>query len=425
MEGLRRSWPIPRKGARENMLSRTTRFLFALALLLSLLPVVWAGAQESTTRTITFPLTCGDMPSSQIRSRASVRWEKGVFGKEPDFAGRKVFRGTIRAGENETNRVRLIWDPEKNLLYVDQNQNGDLTDDKPYTGEKDRGSGQSFHRLEIPFPEGAETGSWRLDGQLRVPKGQDEPDWSSAVLSGWRGEIELAGRKWFMAVQDNLDGKIGDGDRLHIGIPGLEESAVPGRLCVDGRLYEMSFQFEPGNRRILHVAFQETQRSMGECDLAGEGIERLVLIECKPPDKNKGGDTKNSAGRDVPPARPETVKNGTIAVFERPPKTITVPAGCYLQKVFLKGGPAAGMLISDSWMRPVLEITEGRKSVLRAGAPLRNSVNLWQSRNMLEMRYSLVDRDGVYRPEHTMGPAPRFKVFKGGRQIASGSFKYG
>ena len=408
--------------------SRTSRFFFALALLVPLLSAVGAGAQEATTPTMSFQLTCGDMPFSQIRSRASVRWEKNLFGKEPDFVGRKVFHGTIRAGESETNRVGLIWDPEKNVLYVDHNQNGDLTDDKPYTGEKDRGSGQNFRRVEIPFPEGVETGSWRLDMRLRVLKGRDEPDWSSAVLSGWRGEIELAGRKYFMAVQDNLDGKIGDGDRFHIGIPGLEESAVPGRLCVDGRLYEMSFQFEPGNRKILHAAFLETQKFMGECDLTGEGIERLVLIECKPPDKNKGGDTRNSAGEleHGPPARPEEVKNGTIAVFERPPKTITVPAGCYLQKIFLSGGPAAGVLISDNWMRPVLEITEGRKSVLRAGAPLRNSVFLRQSRNMLEMRYSLVGRDGeIYRTEGRVDPAPRFKVFKGAKQIASGSFEYG
>lgn len=408
--------------------SRTSRFFFALALLLFLLPAVGARAQEATTRTLVFPLACGDMPFSQIRSWASVRWEKNIFGKEPDFAGRKVFHGTIRAGENGTDRVRFIWDPEKRVLYVDQNQNGDLTDDKPYTGDKDSGSGQSFRRVEIPFPEGGKTGSWRLDMRLRVLKGRDEPDWSSAVLSGWRGEIELAGRKYFMAVQDNLDGKIGEGDRFHIEVPGLGESAVPGRLCVDGHLYEMSFEFEPGNRKILHAAFQETQRSMGECDLEGEGIERLVLIECKPPDKNKGGDTRNSVDEleHGPPARPEEVKSGTIAVFEHPPKTITVPAGCYLQKIFLNGGLSAGALISDSWMRPVLEIAEGQKSVLRAGAPLRNSVFLRQSRNTLEMRYSLLGRDGeIYRAEGRMDPAPRFKVFKGARQIASGSFEYG
>jgi hypothetical protein len=409
--------------------SRTSRFLFALALLLSLLPAVRAGAQEATTRTLVFPLAYADEVTSPP-VWVSVRWETNPFGKEPDFAGRKVHRGMVQNGEHEADRVRVIWDPAKGLLYVDRNCNNDLTDDEPHEKTQELGLYQFFHRVEMPFPEGGEPRFWKADVNLRAPEGGDKPRAGFIPLPGWHGNIELAGRKYPMTLKDNRDGKIAYGDRIRIGNPSITESGIPSRLCVDGRLYEMSFQFEPADRMILRVVFQETQKPMGECILAGEGIERLVLIECKPPDKTRSPIMIRNAAGEMAPRKttPEASKNGTVAVFERPPKTITVPAGNYLQRVFLKGEPSPGRLISDrlSETHPVLEITAGQKTVSRVGGPLRNIVNLSESGGMLVMRHSLVGGEGeTYQSETNIGPPHRFKVFKGAKQVASGSFEHG
>ena len=404
--------------------SRTSRFLLALALLLSLLPVVPVTAQDSTTRTIFFQLAYVPDAGSLV-SDANIRWEKERFAKEPDFGGRKVYRAMIPAGGRESDRVRMIWDMTRGRLWVDGNRNNDLTDDQVHRVKFS--PAQTFHNVEIPFPEGPGTGSWRFHLWLRMRRGSDDPEARFYILSGWRGTIDLAGWKYSMTVKDNLDGSVGAGDQVRLDEAVFGEGGAPGRVFVNGRMYGISYEFDPTSRRILNVTFREIKAPMGACNLTGEFIEHLILVECRLPDRATNQTTPR-AGAGGPGNRetgPKEAENGTIALFLRPQGTVAIPAGCYLQKVSLRAGSSGPQFISSgSWAtQPILEITAGETVSSRLGAPLRNRVTLSQSGANLKMGYSLVGGEGeVYRRTDAAVPLPGFKLFKGARQIASGSF---
>lgn len=115
--------------------------------------------------------------------------------------------------------------------------------------------------------------------------------------------------------------------------------------------------------------------------------------------------------------------------FIKPGETVKLPAGAYrVEQVVLEGGsslrgPQTG---SAAWF----DVSPGVPNELVVGAPLHPTASVKRRGAFLQLDYDLVDGAGrSYRKprDYSQGAPqpPRFTVFKDGRQIGSGSFKYG
>ena len=99
---------------------------------------------------------------------------------------------------------------------MDANRNGDWTDDAPggYTAADSKPGTVPGRALEFPSPQG--TYQVLVDahvfgqGGVQVRGGQaPKPRVFLYVRSLWEGGVELNGQKWYLAVIDGLNGRIG------------------------------------------------------------------------------------------------------------------------------------------------------------------------------------------------------------------------
>jgi 2-amino-4-hydroxy-6-hydroxymethyldihydropteridine diphosphokinase len=129
------------------------------------------------------------------------------FIREPAFVGPQVFRGRFVL-DNDTNQsLPFAWDIQERRLYLDLNHNGDLTDDpKGVLTAADRDL-QLFRSLRLRF--GSEGGPYDVLVDAHVFEQGDTARVFLYVRSLWEGAVELGGKKWYLAVIDWPDGRIG------------------------------------------------------------------------------------------------------------------------------------------------------------------------------------------------------------------------
>ena len=121
-----------------------------LAALASFLPWAARGAESN-------PPPAGIVLQLQYREAdfAPLVWEPEIaggasFAREPDVAGRRVFRGVFKLGADTNQFVPFLWDIEGGRLHLDLNRNRDLTDE-PGGGLTASGREvQLFHGLRLP-----------------------------------------------------------------------------------------------------------------------------------------------------------------------------------------------------------------------------------------------------------------------------------
>lgn len=139
-----------------------------------------------------------------------------------------------------------------------------------------------------------------------------------------------------------------------------------------------------------------------ELDIAGSHIDRLTLEN----------------------------QNGHIRHIASPGPRLSLPAGKYcVRQVNLEGGY---QFIGSSdgeprWFTLARRFTLTPESPyqLKVGAPLKPSVRATRWGRFLRLDYQLVDAGRrPYRSEQRTNP-PRFTVYRGDREIGSGSFEYG
>lgn len=138
---------------------------------------------------------------------------------------------------------------------------------------------------------------------------------------------------------------------------------------------------------------QEQDSAVGELKLEGQGIEKLVLW-------SGGGSRKE---------------------FNRPGESLTLPVGTYtLREVRLEGG-----YVSDVRQPFTVTVTTDKPAVLTVGAPLSQTVRVDRRGSILVFNYELVGAGGEKYRGGNRGEPPRFAVYKGDEEIASGRFEYG
>jgi len=116
--------------------------------------------------------------------------------------------------------------------------------------------------------------------------------------------------------------------------------------------------------------------------------------------------------------------DGYVRTVERPGTSLSLPAGKYnLRQISLEGGyhsyPRVGTEEGSFALTPEAPYR------LKVGAPLKPSVKVARWGRFLTLDYRLLDAGGrVYFGEQSTS-RPQFTVYRGDREIGSGSFEYG
>lgn len=333
------------------------------------------------------------------------------FEKEPEFYNGPIVRGLLPTGKKKEDHVGFAWDRNERKLYLDLNRNRDLTDDSEGVFESEgRDRNQVFEDIHLTVPHGS--GQLKYVVRLNIYSyGSNKTNCSLAVNSGFKSEIELHGKIWQLAIADNMDGKIGRGDRIFI-IP-LDDAidtsttnsqfSLPARdmLTLDGHNYDVSFELQAGeNAQSLLASFAETEQTMGRLKLEGKFIKRLVLTS-----------------------------DSSLVLLDSPGETVSLPTGEYIWKnLFLDSGQD-DIFIAVRSRRDAESflVTEETPAVLKIGGPLNNTVKVRRTGNTLNLSYKLKGVGGhKYSSMNTSrDKAPTFTVKKGGKEVASGKFEYG
>jgi 2-amino-4-hydroxy-6-hydroxymethyldihydropteridine diphosphokinase len=363
------------------------------------------------------------------------------FIREPAFVGPQVFRGRFVL-DNDTNQsLPFAWDIQERRLYLDLNHNGDLTDDpKGVLRAADRDL-QLFRGLRLRF--GSEGGPYDVLVDAHVFEQGDTARVFLYVRSLWEGAVELGGKKWYLAVIDRPDGRIGPtvsmkkiGNRMilrpwadrdqpflwwHASLRHVHDLShvklvdfpfryagnaevcdafnAPANLFLEGHAYQIEYRVESGGN--LAVAFHAVQPPRGKLHLGGEYLRRVVL---------DGGSA------------------GFTAVLDSPPAEVEVPTGAYPRQIVLL--QRAGFTnVAVGLGTNLLTVAETNLATLNVGGPLQNAVAISPnpSGGTISLNYQLTNSAGIsfriaFQDEEA---PPRFEICQGGSQVAQGRFRFG
>jgi hypothetical protein len=369
---------------------------------------VWA---QTTTKgaTLSFPLKY--VERGPISTKIDLGRQEVKFRKEPNFGeGDKIVRQALKIGSNRDDFIGFAVNLTSRTLYLDLNQNLDLTDDPQgvYQSENIRGpSGlfAYFRGVRLNFRKGGIDRSYLLEPFYFLGENLNY----IGIRSCYEGEIELHGQKWQFQVQDNLDGQFDAQDKFLItpvfrsgepkGIP-YRPMPVPKNLFVGGHQYQLGFAFgEAAGRSPVTVTFLETSSPMGEMALDGQFVRRLVLQ----------GDAR-------------------LVIVDSRDHTIPLPADNYrIEGVYLQPAADKPALASSSSETSRIAVTAGTLCRLKVGPPFVSSVAADRKGSALQLRYILRGAAGeeysVINPDRRN--PPKFIIYKGEQQVANGSFQYG
>jgi hypothetical protein len=117
-------------------------------------------------------------------------------------------------------------------------------------------------------------------------------------------------------------------------------------------------------------------------------------------------------------------KSNRVFEIERPPSTLSLASGqYYVREVHLEGGYFGyGLPATDeNWFTLAPE----QPYELNIGAPLTLNVKTSRLFRTLTLDYELNDASGRKYSDRERSELPKFTVYRGDREIASGSFEYG
>ena len=363
------------------------------------------------------------------------------FIREPAFVGPQVFRGRFVLDTDTNQSLPFAWDIQERKLYLDLNHNGDLTDDPKGVLTAAGRDLQLFRGLRLRF--GSEGGPYDVLLDAHVFEQGDTARVFLYVRSLWEGAVELGGKKWYLAVIDWPDGRIGAtvpmkkiGDRMvlrpwaghdqsflwwHASLQHVHDLShvklvdfpfryagnaeifdafnAPANLFLEGHAYQIEYRVENGGN--LTVAFRAFQAPRGKLRLGGEYLRRVVL---------HGGSA------------------GFTAVLDSPPAEVEVPTGSYPRQIVLL--QRAGFTnVAVGLGTNLITIAETNLAALNVGGPLQNAVGISPDppSGTVSLNYLLTNAAGVsfrlaFQDEEA---PPRFEICQGGSQIAQGRFDFG
>ncbi|HEY5911728.1 MAG TPA: hypothetical protein VJA21_14095 [Verrucomicrobiae bacterium] len=333
------------------------------------------------------------------------------FAKEPDLGRHRIVRGALGFGGPTNNFTRFLWDQTANRLYLDLNDNQDLTDDPeaPFPGEYD-GYLQLFPRLKLSLESPSGRHSYLVDLRL----GGSNPgqlQGTCAMRSIWQGRLELGGRAYQVGLAENPLATTAAGEahyflfrpwdarnepiRLNPGTPHLVSWSPKIFIARQAFSVAANYKNEAGVPRYL-LTLTPTQPPLGQLRASGQFLYRLVLQD----------------------------PVGYSAILDSPVEEGSLPAGNYrTAEVWLRHGTAEAFYIG-----PLSLIVRANESVsLVAGGPLTNTVTAQGRGVELALTYRLTGQRGLdYRmtSEDRTNP-PSWRILANDKELASGKFAYG
>jgi hypothetical protein len=325
---------------------------------------------------------------------APLAWEVGVqtgakFTREPPFSGPGVFRGALRLGADTNLFLPFAWDERAHRLYLDLNRNHDLTDDPAGVFTSTGNDLQLFHGIRLEFP--AKEGPYQVMLDAHVFGSIPATRVFFYVRSLWEGAVVLDGKKWYVALIDKPDGRLGPtdsmreiGDRMvlrpwdqraqpsiwwHASLARMHDLShvklvtfpyryagnaevfdafnFPAKLFLQGQAYQLAWQVEKRDGPAdLALSFQPVPVTLAKLRVSGESVRRIVL---------------DGVG----------TSNGFTAVLDAPAGEVSVPEGVYgRQLVLLQREGETNVAIGINTNR--LAISETNLATLDAGGPLNN-----------------------------------------------------
>jgi len=457
--GMRLGLGLSRKSARK--LRFAMGCLGALVFLLFLDNACWSGAQAQSPP----PAATGIIAHLEYREVdfAPVATEISIlpgahFKKEPVFNGHDVFRGFFCFGTDTNQSIPFAWDDEARKLYVDANRNGDLTDDAPggYTAADK--SLELFRgvRLEFPSPQG--TYQVLVDAHVfgRAGGQAPKPRVFLYVRSLWDGQVELDGKKWYLAVIDGLNGRIGPAasltnvsDRMvlrpweqrqepflwwHASLEKIHSLAhvklvtfpyryagdaevydafnLPENLFFQNRAYHLDYHTESSNGMAnLAVTFNPAQPALGKLHVNGEYLRRVVLDGGMVP----GGFTA---------ILDSALRNGTNGESGT---DVQVPVGIYPRQIALLQREGHTNVAVGLATNPIV-VAETGTNVFTAGGPLNNSVQMVVPFDyQVSMNYELTNAAGIFfrLVQQKEKAPPGIEMKQGDQLVGQGTFEFG
>ncbi len=368
----------------------------------------WAGVargvEESEPNSIVFDLEYNKDGQSlrvdidQWRGRAS-------FEKEPDFGGRYIIRGLIPAGVEEKDYIGYAWDEVEGKVYLDLNRNRDLTDDPNGVFSRGETGNRTLNLNQVRFTVKA--------GSFETPCVGDMYFYGRHysymnVRSGFSGVMEFNGKTWRCNIVDNIDGKIGGGDHFVLAPDGeqgslfriYESMSLRENIFFGGRAYKVDFEFkEKDDKPVLQMKLYELQVPLGKVKIESKFIKGLVVFN----------DT-------------------TLVVLDSPGGESAVPLGkFYYEQLVIVGDKSEKFKVTNFHGNNGFSVDADEAKMLKAGGPLINSVSVQRNGNVLTLGYKLVDPIGneYGSLQGRRDNPPGFVVYKGDKQVGSGTFEYG
>lgn len=423
--------------------------LVALFLLLSALH------GKGQTPAGTEPLPAAPVAHLQYRdvNFAPLAWEVGVergatFSKEPVYSGAGVFRGLLRLGSDTNMFMPFAWDERQQRLYLDLNRNRDLTDDPAGVFTATDGGLQLFKGISLEFPSKQGPYQVRMDAHVFGQGGQGgEVRVFLYVRSLWDGAVELNGKKWYVAVIDRPDGRLGPAlaakeisDRMvlrpwaerdkpflwwHATLAHMHALShvklvtfpyryagnaevfdafnFPANLFLEGQAYRLDCRVERTDTRAgLALSFQRFQAPLGKLHLGGDFIHRIVLDSASSPD-------------------------GFTTVLDAPSADVEVPVGVYArQLVLLQRAGGTNFAVGLGTNR--LAVTQTNEAHLDAGGPLQNKVEIARaSDGTVSLQYRLANAGniGFHLAFHNEKAPPQLAIRQADAEVGRGRFEFG
>lgn len=368
---------------------------------------------------LTWCLACGSVPAQEISPSTAPlefmlrpvkeyffcslpearRAAEVSFKKEPSYSGKSLYRHAIRFGDGPSDFIGVACDAAANTLYIDRNRNLDLTDDGPGVMAADTfGPGYcEFNDVTIELTHGDMPVSYLLDINVYGDY------FSPSVRSGWKGDLEIAGKACSIGVADNLDGVFDGGDtfvfdherhraaRLPFGDE--DELPLPRWFLFEGQNYHMESTFRVlDGETALAVTLTPITEGLMDISFEGQAVSRVLL-----------------AGKD-----------DSYGMLDWPLPAMRIPEGVYI--------PYRVDVLDTFYGHPEdgAELKAGGNTVLKAGGPLNQEVRVARSGGSLNMDYVLKGMDDTqYDSDRGSDERAGFAVYKDGRVIETGQFEYG
>ena len=326
----------------------------------------------------------------------------------------------MQFGESSSNAVPFLWQFDAGKLFLDQNRNGDLTDDPAGVFSAAHAEwNQTFTNVHLLFNTPA--GKCPMLADISFYDSRSGPNCTLTLHSFWQGKVMLAGRDWQVGLIPNDLGHpifapgqtvAYENDQLLLRpwekrnqtiSVGVASDTVPlmQKLFVNGHAYQVTRITGLPNGEIKPtLQFAEQSAVLGELKITGKYIQRLIL-----------------------PGGPYLV------VLDRPADTVKIPVGSYHQpNVLLEQGSNRAWCTDGSWVSGRRIVVDAKTPAgLDAGGPLTNSVIATRRGRNLELSYRLIGAGGAtYQLDNQdRSRPPEFAIFKGDRKVASGKFAFG